>query len=39
MVCRKAPLKDVFLSPQDILEVEKVKVRVNVSIDELDGIT
>lgn len=38
VVCRKAPLRDVFLSPQDVLEVEKSKVRVNVSVNELGEI-
>lgn len=39
VVCREASLRDVFLSPQDILKVEKSKIRVNVSIDELGEIT
>jgi sporulation protein YlmC with PRC-barrel domain len=37
-VCRKAPLRDIFLSPQDVLEVEKSKIRVNVSVNELGEI-
>ena len=39
VVCRKSPLRDVFLSPQDILEVEKNKIKVNISIDESDEIS
>lgn len=38
VVCRKWPLRDVFLSPQDVLEVEKSKIRVNVSVKELGEI-
>lgn len=39
VVCRKSPLRDVFLSPQDVLEVEKSKIRVNISIDGSDEIS
>jgi sporulation protein YlmC with PRC-barrel domain len=39
VVCRKSPLRDVFLSPQDIIEVEKSKIRVNISIDGSDEIS
>lgn len=39
VVCRKSPLRDVFLSPQDVLEVEKSKIRVNISIAGSDEIS
>ena len=35
LVRRKALDKDVVISTQDLLEVTKTKVRLNISIDEL----
>ena len=34
MVRRKAPDKDFLFSPQDVLEVTKSKIKVNISINE-----
>jgi len=34
VVCRKD--KDLFFSPQDVLEVTESKIKVNVSSDELN---
>jgi len=39
VVCRKPPLRDVFLSPQDVLEVKKNKIKVNISIDRSNEIS
>jgi len=36
MVCRKAPDRDLFFSTEDVLEATKSKVKVNVSLDELN---
>ena len=36
MVCRKAPESDLFFSTEDVLEATKSKVKVNVSLDELN---
>ena len=36
MVCRKAPETDLFFSIEDVLEATKSKVKVNVSLDELN---
>jgi hypothetical protein len=38
MVDRKSIEKDLFLSPQDILDTEKAKIKVNISLDELDDV-
>ena len=35
MVRRKAPERDLFLSPQDVLEVTKSEIKLNVSFEEL----
>ena len=35
MVCRKAPDRDLLLSPQDVLEATEKKVKLNVSFNEL----
>lgn len=35
VVRRKAPDRDLFLSPQDVLEVTNTKVKLNISISEL----
>jgi hypothetical protein len=34
IVNRKAPLRDIFLSPEDVLETRSNKIKVNVSPDE-----
>ena len=34
IVTRKAPLRDIFLSPEDVLETKSSKIKVNVSPDE-----
>ena len=36
VVRRKAPETDLFFSTEDVLEATKLKVKVNVSLDELD---
>ena len=36
MVRRKAPQSDLFFSTEDVLEVTKSKVKVNISSDELN---
>lgn len=36
MVRRKAPERDLFFSIEDVLEATKSKVKVNVSLDELN---
>ena len=35
MVRRKAPDRDLFLSPQEVLEVTNTGIRLNISFDEL----
>ena len=35
VVCRKAPDRDLFLSPQDVLKATKSEIRLNISLDEL----
>lgn len=35
-VGRGAPSSDLFLSPQDVLEETESKVKVNISLDELN---
>ena len=35
VVRRKAPDKDLFLSPEDVFEVTKSTVKLNVSLEEL----
>jgi len=35
MVRRKAPDRDLFLSPQEVLEVTSTGIRLNISFDEL----
>jgi len=37
MVRRKAPERDLFLSPQDVLEVTKSGIKLNVSLEELSN--
>ena len=34
MVRRQAPGRDLFLSPEDVLEVTKSKIKVNLSFNE-----
>lgn len=36
MVRREAPDSDLFFSPQDVLEVTNTKVKLNVSLDEVN---
>jgi len=36
MVRRKAPNSDLFFSIEDVLEATKSKVKVNISLDELN---
>ena len=35
VVNRKPPHRDLFFSPQDVLEVKNSKIKVNISSDEL----
>ena len=35
VVRRKAPDRDLFLSPEDVLEVTNTGIRLNISYDEL----
>ena len=35
VVSRKPPHRDLFFSPQDVLEVKNSKIKVNISRDEL----
>ena len=35
VVRRKAPDRDLFLSPQEVLEVTNTGIRLNISCDEL----
>ena len=35
MVRRKAPDRDLFFSPEDVLEVTNTGIRLNISYDEL----
>ena len=35
MVRRKAPDRDLFFSPEDVLEVTNTGIRLNISCDEL----
>ncbi|MBC8512171.1 MAG: PRC-barrel domain-containing protein [Dehalococcoidia bacterium] len=35
VVNRKPPHRDLFFSPQDVLEVKNSKIKVNISRDEL----
>lgn len=37
VVRRKAPDRDLFFSTEDVLEVTKSKIRLNISLDELSG--
>jgi len=39
IVCRKSPFKDVFLSPQDVLESKEGKIKVDIAIDGSDEIS
>lgn len=36
MVRRKAPDRDLFLSPEEVLEVTSTGIRLNISYDELN---
>ena len=35
VVCQKAPDKDLFVSPEDVLEATKATVKLKVSLQEL----
>ena len=36
MISRKAPESNLFFSPQDVLEAAKSKIKVSISLDELN---
>lgn len=37
MVRRESPNKDLMFSLQDVLEVAESKIKINISLDELNG--
>ena len=37
MVRRELPNKDLMFSPQDVVEAAESKIKVNISLDELNG--
>jgi sporulation protein YlmC with PRC-barrel domain len=39
MIRREPPASELLFSPQDVLEADKSKIKVDISSEELSGIT